>query len=144
MKSIRIVIGILLIICLISVRRYEEILFYDPLLPFFRKSFMRAAFPDINLSRHILSMTFRYALNTILSLCILYVIFLKKKILRFSTVFYILMWILLTPLYVYFVQIHFNVSFIAGFYVQRFLMQPIFLFVLIPALLYQTYQEKKK
>ncbi|XOD69103.1 MAG: exosortase F system-associated membrane protein [Flavobacteriales bacterium AspAUS03] len=70
--------------------------------------------------------------------------FFEKIFLYFSSIFYLLILIVLIPIYLYFIQTNFTMSFTSGFYVRRFLIQFIFLFIFILDFLYQTYQEKKR
>lgn len=123
-------------ICLILIRKYEDI-FYDPLLVFFKHISSKKTFPDIDISRHLISVSLRYFLNSALSVSIIYLLFLRRDYMFFSLIFYIFIFFILLPIYAYFTDTHFNKGFTEGFYIRRFLLHPVFLFILIPALIYQ-------
>lgn len=136
MKILRWVFVFILLVGLVLVRKYEQTLFYDPLLNFFHQDFMNITFPEIDVSKHLLSIFFRYLVNSILSLGIIYFIFKDVKVLKFSAlVFSIFFFIFLIP-YLYFIHIEFKGFYTAGFYVRRLLIQPVLLLVLVPAIWY--------
>lgn len=141
MKILRGLAVVLLIFGLVLVRKYETVLFYDPLLSFFKGDFQQLNFPDIELVKHLLSISSRYALNSIITLGIIYLGFKDLKITKFSFVILILFYFLFILLYSYFIHIEFEKAFTAGFYVRRFLLQPIMLLILVPAIWF--YNKKK-
>lgn len=142
MKLLRIIFVILLIFLLTLVRKFETNLFYDPLLSYFQSDFHQLAFPEIQTYKHLLSIGFRYFLNSVISLSIIHVIFQEIKITRFSAIILLLFFFLFALIYFYFIQTEFKQAFTAGFYVRRFLLQPVLLLVLVPAIWY--YKKNKK
>lgn len=136
MKILRIPIVFLLLIGLVLVRKFEVNLFYDPLLDFFHQDFMNVQFPVMDLAQHLWSVFFRYILNSVLSLGIVYFIFKDVKIIKFSALVFLgFFFIFLIP-YIYFIHIEFKGFYTAGFYVRRLLIQPVLLLILVPAIWY--------
>lgn len=142
MKILRIILIVFLIFILIMVRKYETILFYDPLLAFFQGDFHQANFPEMQNAKHLISTSFRFLLNSVISLGIIYLIFINLKITKFSAILLFIFFIIFMILYIYFIHIEFNQAFTAGFYVRRFLLQPLLLLVLVPAVWF--YKKNKK
>jgi len=125
------------------IRAYEEALFYDPLLNFFKGSYKTDPLPDLDLFRLNTSLVFRFVLNTVIALLVLWVLFQSKEIIKFSVILYLILFVVL--------MISFNVIFITSegpenhlslFYVRRFLIQPVFLLILIPAFYFHKYKSE--
>ncbi len=125
------------ILALAFVRAFESDLFYDPFSVYFENDYLNQPFPGFDFWKIIGSLTFRYLLNMIISLIIIYVLFKDFQLVRFSgflyAVFYIILILLFGILVSYFTQ---QQNFIL-FYVRRFLIQPLFLLLFVPAFLYQ-------
>lgn len=130
-----------LILGLILVRKYEEVLFYDPFLWYFKHS-ERTIFPIVDFPRLYASLSFRYALNALLSVLIIAVWFQNKQYTKFTIVTLIAGFVVLLPLYHLAILDKFELGANIGFYIRRFLIQPMFVLILIPAFLYQNYQTK--
>lgn len=144
MKIVRWFLVALLIFGLILVRKFETDLFYDPLLSFFHQDFMHATFPEIDIPKHFLSVFFRYFLNAIISLGIIYFIFQDVKIVRLSAlILFILFFVFLLPYY-YFIHTEFKQFLTAGFYIRRLLIQPVMLLILIPAIWFYKKNNENK
>ena len=111
--------------------------FYDPLLDYFKHDYLNAAIPELNFGAYFLNIFYRYFLNSVISLAIIYLVFNDKKALYFSIKFYVLAFLVLSLLL--FVLLKFNVTqnYLLTFYVRRFLIQPLFVFILLPAFYYQ-------
>lgn len=142
MKILQIIGVIFLVFLLIMVRKFEEDLFYDPLLLFFQSDFHQLKFPDIQIAKHLWSTSLRYFLNSMISLGIIHLIFQDIKITKFSAQILLSFFFLFTLLYFYFIQTEFQQAFTAGFYVRRFLLQPVLLLVLVPAIWYYKKNQK--
>ncbi|OAB79793.1 exosortase F system-associated membrane protein [Cochleicola gelatinilyticus] len=119
------------------IRMFEESLFYDPLLAFFRSDYSQQSLPDMNTFKLIANIGFRFFLNTVLSLAVLFVLFQKKGILLFSVVMYILFFGVLLLLFLFFLFTSETGEYMALFYIRRFLIQPILLLLLVPAFYFQ-------
>lgn len=123
---------------LISVRIFQHDLFYDPFLLYFKNSYLDGGnIPDFDWVKMTFFLFLRYAINTLLSLIIIYTIFKSRDLIRFSIATYCISFVILIPIYYYYISIEFEGGYLAAFYVRRFLIQPLLLFLLIPAFLYQ-------
>ena len=142
-KTARIGLIILLFLMLILIRSLVQPYFYDPLLDYFKHDYLNAAIPELDFGVYFLNIFYRYALNSIISLAIIYLVFDDKKSLYFSVKFYVLMFAVLSLML--FVLLKFNVtqSYLLTFYVRRFLIQPLFVFILLPAFYYQKLKIQK-
>ena len=141
--KLQVFVFILLVGVLAVIRSYEEVLFYDPFLNFFRIEYENLPLPEFDSLQLFLSLLFRYSLNTIVSLGIIYTVFKDIELVKFSSVLYLTFFILLTI--VFFAVIHFSGAGnnLALFYVRRFLIQPLFVILFVPAFYYQNRMSKK-
>jgi exosortase F-associated protein len=124
------------------IRAFENQLFYDPFLNYF-KSENLSIYPEVNSVKLYFSLFFRYFLNSIISLAILYVLFRDFSLLKFSAflllIFLILLLISFAILLNYFDESHNMIL----FYVRRFIIQPIFILLFIPGFYFQKITDKK-
>lgn len=127
----------LLFIGLAMVRVFEKTLFYDPYLVFYTSNYSEATLENLSFGTLILNVFFRYLLNTILSISILYVAFRKKDILRFTILFYSISFLILITAYAFVSLSLTKETYQLFFYIRRFLIQPIFVLLLLPAFYYQ-------
>ncbi|MDO9276015.1 MAG: exosortase F system-associated protein [Lutibacter sp.] len=142
-KSVRIGLIVVLFLLLILVRALVQPYFYDPLLDYFKHDYLNAAVPELNFGAYFLNIFYRYALNTVISLAIIYLVFDDVKMLNFSIKFYMLAFVVLYLML--FILLKFNVTqnYLWTFYVRRFLIQPLFVFILLPAFYYQKLKSPK-
>jgi len=133
----------LLFLLLILIRALVQPYFYDPLLDYFKHDYLNASIPELNFGAYFLNIFYRYFLNTVISLAIIYLVFDDKKALYFSVKFYLLAFAVLSLML--FVLLKFNVTqnYLLTFYVRRFLIQPLFVFLLLPAFYYQKLRSPK-
>jgi exosortase F-associated protein len=135
-NKFKIVQFLLLMLLLALIRGFENELFYDPFLKFF-KSENNTVYPDFDSKKLFINLFFRYSLNAIISLVILYVIFSEIAIVKFSAILYCVFFVILIFLFfIYFTYFDESHKMIV-FYIRRFLIQPIFLMLFIPAYYYQ-------
>jgi len=138
-------IGIILVLfmALAVVRLFEESLFYDPLLSYFKGGYLEEnRLPLLEYWKLLGSISFRFWLNTVISLVVLYVAFGEISIVKFSLLFYALVYILLLGGYFY-ILFHYDPNhYLSLFYVRRFLIQPLFVILLLPAFYYQSQVKK--
>ena len=67
-------------------------MFYDPFLNYFNGNYLLgAALPEFSWFKMTLSLVFRYVLNAIISLAIIWVIFESKEYMKFSAVLYVVL-----------------------------------------------------
>lgn len=130
-----ILVGILAL-CLILIRAYENVLFYDPYLSFFKNDYLYIDSPRREVAKLVFYTTLRYVLNSIISLGILYLIFKEKSVIKFSVLIYVVGFILLMIPFLYFVINPKQEDYYLFFNIRRFLIQPIGLILLLPAFYY--------
>ncbi len=141
--AFRIGLVLVLILTLIGVRAFLEPLFYDPLITYFKNDSLTKPIPDLNFSNYFFNIFLRYTLNSLISIAIIYVIFQNIKTLIFTIKFYIFSFFIfffLLFIFLYFENISNNLIL---FYLRRFLIQPLFLFILLPAFYYQKLQNTR-
>lgn len=119
------------------VRFFETEIFYDPFTKFFKSEYLNADAPIFKTEKLLLNISFRYWLNTFLSLLIIYVAFLDKNILKFSFLFYLIMFFILFSIFILLLKDLKPENYMNLFYVRRFLIQPILVLLLLPAFYYQ-------
>ena len=133
---------IVLIFGLILVRKFEDTLFYDPFLDYFH--FVgEKKFPEIDYLNLNLSIIFRYFINSILTVLIVLLLFWKKSYVKFSIFILCIGLLILLPIYDYLISTKFSSGEMVFFYIRRFLIQPMFLLILVPCFYYQEIQHKK-
>jgi exosortase F-associated protein len=132
-----ILLGIFLVALLILIRTFEDTLFYDPLLKYFRYDFNNMKLPILNPIKLFISMGFRYYLNSMISLGLLYLIFKDRKIVKFSMLLFIIFGSILMISFLFTLHFFGEEHKMALFYIRRFLIQPIFLILFVPAFYYQ-------
>ncbi len=136
-NKLRIVQLIFLVVLLALVRAFENELFYDPFLAFFKQDFTNLSLPKVDSFLLFLGLLFRYALNTALSLGVIYIIFQEVTMVKFALVLYSFFFLISTIAFFYIVLFTTeNYNWIL-FYVRRFLIQPIFLLLFIAGFYYQ-------
>ncbi|MEH6406683.1 MAG: exosortase F system-associated protein [Leeuwenhoekiella sp.] len=128
---------------LVLVRMFQDYLFYDPLISFFQLAFIQeTALPKMNMGYLLISTSFRYLLNTAISLLILYVAFRDKALLKFAGFLYLSAFLVLIIAFYALVLFHKPENYMVLFYVRRFLIHPLFILILLPAFYYHKLQEK--
>ena len=122
---------------LILVRAFEDDLFYDPFLSFFKTDYQNKPLPDLNCYLLLGNLLLRYALNTFFSLIIIRLLFNERNLMFFSGYLFIFLFVILVI--VFFGLLHFSdqPDYLILFYIRRFLIQPLFLVLFIPAFYYQ-------
>lgn len=128
---------------LIAVRFYESV-FYDPLQTYFKSDYLHVSMPEIQAGKLLFHLFLRYLINTLLSLLIIWIAFRKKSFLSFSIYFYVIAFVLLLITFSFVLRTEFENSYLFGFYVRRFLIQPIFVLLLLPAFYYQLKNTSKE
>lgn len=120
------------------IRLFQNELFYDPLISFYKNSIRQDIFPDINILLYTINLGFRYLLNTLVSLGLIWVVFQNKSYIKFSILLYLLLFV--AGLLLFWV-IAYDIkpsSYMTLFYVRRFLIQPLLVIILIPAFYFQN------
>ena len=138
----KILIAIFIILCFGIIRTFESKLFYDPFLVYFESDFKDAPFPQIDSFKLFSGLLLRYLLNAVLSLILIYVLFQEVDILKFSLFLYAFFLILLLGMFVVIINYFQDWNWLL-FYIRRFIIQPIFVLLFIPAFYYQQQNLKK-
>lgn len=136
-KSVRIGLVIVLFMMLILIRAAVQPYFYDPLLDYFKHDYLNASVPELNFGVYFLNILYRYFLNTVISLAIIYLVFNDVKAIYFSIKFYALAFLVLSLMLFILLKFNGSQNYLLTFYVRRFLIQPLFVFILLPAFYYQ-------
>lgn len=132
-----------LVLLLVMVRTFEARLFYDPFYEYFKGDYLNLAFPDFDGLTLFFSMTLRYWLNTFFSLAIIQVLFKERQLTVFTSVLYAVFFIVLIASFFVLVLYSDSHNNFILFYIRRFLIQPLFLLLFVPAFYYQQLQAKK-
>ncbi|MAC87053.1 MAG: exosortase F system-associated protein [Gammaproteobacteria bacterium] len=135
-KTIRIIITVLLIVLLFLVRAFEEQLFYDPLNSYFQNDYLYKKIPSLDRWNLLLHLFYRYIINSLISLAIIHLVFRNKKIIKFSQLFFTISFLVLIVAFFFSLRNNLEGGYIFTFYIRRFLIQPLFLLILLPAFYY--------
>ena len=136
-NKLRFVLFLSLVVLLMLVRAFENQLFYDPFLDFFKKDFTMLRLPNFDSTQLFFGLLFRYSLNTAFSLGIIYIFFKDLTMLHFSFILYLFFFMILIVAFfciTYLDSGHYNWLL---FYIRRFLIQPIFVLLFVPGFYYQ-------
>jgi exosortase F-associated protein len=135
-KVITFVSVFIMTVLLVLIRVFEQDLFYDPFLSFFKNDYLYIDSPRREVFKLTSFTSLRFLLNTILSLGILYALFKDKNIIKFSTLIYGVSYVILISIFLYFVINPRKEDYYLFFNIRRFLIQPLLLLLLIPAFYY--------
>lgn len=138
----KILIAIGVVFCFALIRAFESPLFYDPLKDYFDSEFNNKPLPRLNTFKLFYNLLFRYVLNSILSVVLIYTLFRDTEILKFTSFLYSFFLILLFAIFFIIIGYFPDNSWIL-FYVRRFMIQPIFVLLFVPAFYYQQQNLKK-
>ena len=122
---------------LILVRTFEDELFYDPFLSFFKTDYQNKSLPDFDGISLFFGLLIRYVLNMLLSLGIIYLLFKQLQLVRFAMLLYCVFFVVLIVLFFGLLYFFEQPDYLILFYIRRFLIQPLFLVLFIPAFYYQ-------
>ena len=135
-RATRYILILLSIVALAAIRYFENDLFYDPYLQFFKNDYLYIDSPRRETFKLSLFTTLRYVLNTLISLGVLYLVFRDKGIVKFSALLYFFAYVVLLALFLYFVINPRQEDYYLFFNIRRFLIQPLILIILLPAFYY--------
>lgn len=127
---------------IIGIRFFEDALFYDPFLIFFKTDYQNKPLPNVDALQLILNLFLRYFANTLLSIAIIYLLFLNKTHVKVAFVLYLILFVLLIAIFSYLLFVSEHPNYLVLFYVRRFLIQPVLLLLLIPAFYFQKLTTK--
>ena len=133
----KIAVASLLVFLLALVRIFEHALFYDPFAYYFEGDYLNLTFPEYKPWTLFANLTGRYLLNSIISLGIIFVLFRDAQLTRFSAFLYVVFYLILIASFFALIVFSGHENNFIIFYVRRFLIQPIFVLLFIPAFFYQ-------
>ncbi len=126
----------ILFMLLALIRWFEGELFYDPYLSFFHNDYLYMDSPRREIFKLCAFTSFRYFLNSVISIAILHVFFKDLSIVKFSALIYVFSYIILLSLFLFFVLDPKQENYYIFFNIRRFLIQPLLLLLLLPAFYY--------
>ena len=124
---------ILGILGLVFIRFGENWLFYDPFISYFKTISGVNKFPDYYTVKLFVYIFFRFGLNSMVSLFILFVMFKEWSYIKLAIIIYFLSFIVLSMVYHFILKSEFSNGYLIGFYVRRFLIHPMLLLLFIPS-----------
>lgn len=146
MSKISFLWGILIVLSalmLVLIRGFEDFLFYDPLLDFFKTDYTHQSIPEMNHLALLANLGFRYFINTIFSLLIIWSFFQDREIIKVSVFIYSVFFSILFAMFTYIIYTgHSGYENTMLFYVRRFLIQPLLLLVLLPAFFFHKFKSR--
>ncbi len=141
-KYIKIIIILTLFLLLFVIRAFETELFYDPLIEYFKNDYLYTYLYNLDVWRLTMNMLFRYVLNSLISLGIIWFLFERKDYFKFSGFFLMLAFMILIVAFVLLLRDDFESGYLLIFYIRRFIIHPLFLLLLLPAFYYQKLSNK--
>lgn len=136
-NKLKVAAGLLLVLILIAIRAFEDTIFYDPFLDYFKSNYYNLPLPKLNIIKLFFSLGFRFYINSMISLGLLRLIFNDAKIMKFSIFLYSVLGIILMISF-FFILLKFGeTNKMNLFYIRRFIIQPLFIILFIPAFYYQ-------
>ena len=142
-KKYRIILIIVLFFALVMVRAFAATLFYDPFIQYFRNDYLYETIPVFSGSKLLINLFFRYALNSMISLLIIYVAFQNRNFNLFSIKFYVLAFVVLTVTFFIILKGELAHGYLFAFYIRRFIIHPLFVLILLPAFYYKQRTSKE-
>ena len=136
-NKIKVFVLFLLVLVLASIRIFEESLFYDPYLDYFKTDFTNFPLPVLDKLSLFLSLVFRYSLNSIVSIAFIQIAFNDINFTKFASVLYGILFVILIIVFYVVLAFFADKSKMELFYIRRFLIQPLFLLLFIPGYLIQ-------
>jgi exosortase F-associated protein len=135
--KVRIALAMLFVVALVLIRAYEDSLFYDPFLNYFKSDYYNLPIPEINNFKLFTGLLFRFFINTSISLAIIYVLFKDIDAIKFAAFLYLIFFIVLAAAFFFILLKSGETNKMGLFYIRRFLIQPLFLLLFLPAFYYQ-------
>ncbi|MHC0443970.1 exosortase F system-associated membrane protein [Flavobacterium sp. 3-218] len=133
---------IIVVIGLALIRTFENKLFYDPFLVYFKADFHSIPYPEVDTLKLFWGLFLRYFLNSALSLLLIYALFQNRDIFKFSLFVYAFFLVVLLTSFFIILQFFPDAGWLL-FYVRRFIIQPILVLLFIPGFYYQLQKAKK-
>ena len=131
------IIAIILVFLLMAIRFFEKSYFDDGLICFFQHDYLTEPLPKLSIIKIIWIDSIRFWLNTAISILILSLYFNQSGLLKFLLLVFTISY-LASILVLYLSLNNYQAGhYLVLFYNRRFLIQPLLLLLLVPALWYQ-------
>lgn len=143
MKPLSWIFILLGVLGLVSVRIFEDRIFYDPFLAFFHSISKNKPLPEIIWPKLILGHILRFSLNFIFSLVIVHFLFRRKDWTMQAAILILLVFAVTFPLYLYCIYSDFKIGLLFSFYIRRFVIQPLAVLIIIPLFFYRKHTLKR-
>jgi len=134
--------SLFLLLLLVLIRVFEDKLFSYPFLNYFKDEYAHLPFPRINIFKLFFSLGMRFYVNSMISLFLLYVLFKDTQIVKFTAFLYMVLGSILMISFIFILVFFGEENKMTLFYIRRFLIQPIFILLFIPAFYYQKQIKK--
>ena len=139
--KLRLALTLLSVLGLVLIRACEDMLFYDPFLHYFKSDYYNLPIPEIENLQLFFGLLFRYFLNTAFSIAIIYVLFKDIDAVKFASFLYFIFFVILVAAFFFILLNNGETHKMGLFYIRRFLIQPIFLLLFLPAFYYQKQKQ---
>ena len=126
-----------LFFALILVRAFESKLFYDPFLEFFHGEIQDKPLPEYDGVNLFLGLLFRYMINSFITVLIIYFLFKEASIVKLTSFLLLGFFVILILILFSILNFSSQPDYLFVFYIRRFLIQPLFLILFVPAFFYQ-------
>jgi len=126
---------------LILIRAFENELFYDPYLSFFKNDYLYIDNPRREVFKLTIYTTIRFMLNSAISLGVIFLFFKDRSIVKFSALVFAVSYVILILFFLYFVINPNKEDYYIFFNIRRFLIQPLLLLLLLPAFYYHKLKQ---
>jgi exosortase F-associated protein len=136
-RYLKIILLLLFISLLFLIRAFSAELFYDPLIEYFKNDYLYTKMPQINIWHLVIDMLYRYLLNSLTTLAIIWLLFNKTDYLKFTGFFLMAAFVVLIVVFALLLRNQFETGYLLPFYIRRFIIHPLFLLILLPAFYFQ-------
>lgn len=143
-KALKYISLVILVALLFLIRAFENELFYDPLIEYFQNDYLYSTMPEVNIWKLVVDILFRYTLNSVITLAIIYIAFKKKSFVKFAAFFLMLAFVILLVVFMFLLKDEFKHGYLFPFYIRRFLIHPLFLLLLLPSFYYMKINRLKR
>ncbi len=131
------------IVLFVGVRIAGKSVFYDPLMAFYHDpGFMQEMLPKTETWKYAMSLTLRFALNSAISLWLIYAVFAEKEFIRVAVAVMAVVLGVALPLVLYLVNEGGPDTYLTLFYTRRILIHPMLVLLLIPAFYFYRISKK--
>lgn len=136
-KKNRLIILFALFVSLVAVRYLATKWLYDPFQSYFDHDYLLKPIPEYHGLKLFFNMFVRYAVNTLISLGIIWMAFRDRDLLRFAVKFYLLAFVFLTFTFFVVLAGELKDGYLFAFYIRRFIIHPVLLLILFPAFFFK-------